>query len=232
MPFYPGFDTDAFPTLAKLQWLKSNTDLVWTGYYLGAAGSSHPATDWLGNRAALVAMGWGLAPLYVGEQEPTSQVRGNKNPSQAKGTTDGRETVALMTREGFPAGSTVYLDIEDGSLKPIMSEYVVAWIDAFNGSGFAPGIYCSHVIAGQAAALRPNAKPRIWAFKVTTTNGGPYNKTTFPNGDPAGSAYADAKLWQCNQNCTLALPGTPVNGMKVDLSTSVFQDPCAPAVVG
>ncbi len=224
MPASPGFDASAFPGLVPMTWLKNNTNLVWCGYYLGAANTSHPGTDWLGQRAALVALGYGLAPLYVGEQEPTAPVLGNKNPSAAKGTLDGAQAIALMHGEGFPVGTTVYLDVEDGSLSPLMQGYVGAWIDAFNGQDFSPGVYCSHLIAAAVVALRPATAPRIWAFKLTTQTGGPLGGTNFPTQDPSGCGYP-ADAWQWAQQCQLNLPGTPVNHLVVDLSTAITPDP-------
>ena len=224
MPASPGFDISAFPGIVPMTWLKNNTNLVWCGYYLGAANTSHPNTDWLGTRAALVALGYGLAPLYVGEQEPTAPVRGNKNPSAAKGTQDGAQAIALMRSEGFPVGTTVYLDVEDGSLLPLMQAYVGAWIDAFDGQDFSPGVYCSHLIASRIAGLRPAAGPRIWAFMLTSRAAGSFASTNFPTLGPSGSGYP-ADVWQWAQNCQLNLPGTPVHHLVVDLSTAIMPDP-------
>jgi hypothetical protein len=61
----------------------------------------------------------------------------------------------------------VFLDLEDGSLPQALAAYIAAWIDAVAAGGFQPGVYCSHVIAGQVNAVRPSVP--IWAFKVLTS---------------------------------------------------------------
>lgn len=60
MTFYAGFDTDIFPGQLQLDWLKSNTNLSWCGYYLAPA-PNHPDDSWMGNRQALIEQGWGAA---------------------------------------------------------------------------------------------------------------------------------------------------------------------------
>lgn len=47
-------------------WLKPNSPYEWVGYYLQAP--CHRDPSWMGKRATLTAMGWGLAVLYVGQQ--------------------------------------------------------------------------------------------------------------------------------------------------------------------
>jgi hypothetical protein len=91
-------------------WLRANTNLTWCGYYLGPA-PSHTSTSWMGQRAALLAGGWGIAPLYVGQQ---IKGPGRHKVSAAQGSADGLDAAHLMQSEGFAAGTCVYLDLEDG----------------------------------------------------------------------------------------------------------------------
>jgi hypothetical protein len=67
-----------------MAWLKANTNLVWCGYYLAPAPSHHD-TSWMGTRAALAAAGWGVAPVYLGQQITGP---GSYNPSLQQGGTD------------------------------------------------------------------------------------------------------------------------------------------------
>ncbi len=57
-----------------MQWLHANTNLEWSGFYIGGI-NENPAdlswTDGPGTAQALVDMGWKLAPIYVGEQDPS-----------------------------------------------------------------------------------------------------------------------------------------------------------------
>ena len=109
-----------------------------------------------------MGLGWGLAPLYVGQQTVGP---GSHNASGGQGTIDGQDAVSLMTDEGFAAGSCVYLDLENGPpLAPALRDYVASWCDAVAAGGYKPGVYVSHLLAGQVQALRPAA--RIWAVKA------------------------------------------------------------------
>lgn len=224
MPGFPGIDTSTFPGLAEMAWLKANTNLVWCGYYLGPA-PSHGDTSWMGQRAALQDGGWGLAPLYVGQQLGG---RGSHNVSGPQGTIDGQDAAQLLAQEGFAAGTCVYLDLEDGPpFKAPRTDYVAAWVDAVQANGFQPGVYCSHGFAADVHSLRTAA--RVWAFKVDTTSEHPFPGTNFPDLHPAGSGYPGAFVWQLGQNCRLSLPLAPVRSPVVDLDTAVTPDPGAPA---
>src|SRR4051812_24026985 len=68
---YPGFDTGIYPGDAALQAWRSASPYRWTGYYLAAP--CHRDASWSGRRAALEAMGWGLAVIYVGQQDWAQQ---------------------------------------------------------------------------------------------------------------------------------------------------------------
>jgi hypothetical protein len=178
----------------------------------------------MGQRATLVAAGWGIAPTYLGQQlgGPGSHV-----VTAAQGAIDGANAAQLMAGEGFAAGSYVYLDLEDGP--PFVApraDYVAAWVGAVTGAGFAAGVYCSHVFAGAVASACPGA--RIWAYKVGTTATHPYPGTDFPVSAPAGSGYPHAYMWQLEQNCVIGLPPAPGGKLQVDLSSALGPDPSAP----
>ena len=64
---YPGFDTSLYPGDAAMSaWTKPASPYEWVGYYLQAP--CHRDLSWMGKRATLTSMGWGLAVLYVGQQ--------------------------------------------------------------------------------------------------------------------------------------------------------------------
>ena len=223
MAGFAGFDTDIYPHDDQMAWLRANTNLVWCGYYLAPA-PSHRDRSWMGKRVTLVAQGWGIAPVYLGQQTTGP---GSRDVSAARGTTDGGDAADLMDGEGFPAGSTVFLDLENGPpMTPDQGDFVGAWCDALSARGYQPGIYCSHALAGAVSMLRPDA--RIWAVKVPTIAPNPVPGTIFPTPDPSGSGYAPAVAWQRGQNCRLTLPGAPVEAMTVDLDVATTADPGAP----
>ena len=64
---HPGFDTSIYPGDATMSaWVKPASPYEWVGYYLQAP--CHRDPSWMGKRAILTTMGWGLAVLYVGQQ--------------------------------------------------------------------------------------------------------------------------------------------------------------------
>lgn len=212
-----------YPGDAQMAWLKANTNFVWCGYYLAPAPSHHD-TSWMGTRAVLAAAGWGVAPIYLGQQITGP---GSHNPSLQQGGTDGGNAADLMDGDGFPAGSCVYLDLENGPpMTGPLNDYVGAWCDGVTARGYQPGIYCSHALADAVAGLRPSA--RIWAFKVPTIAANAVLGTEFPMPVPAGSGCAEAVAWQRGQNCQLTLLGAPNTGMTVDLDVATTADPGAP----
>ena len=64
---HPGFDTSIYPGDAAMSaWLRPASPYEWVGYYLQAP--CHRDASWMGKRAALASMGWGLAVIFVGQQ--------------------------------------------------------------------------------------------------------------------------------------------------------------------
>ncbi len=223
MAAYAGFDTDIFPGTDQMTWLLANTNLVWCGYYLAPA-PSHDDETWMGQRDDLADAGWGIAPVYLGQQV---QGPGSKVITGPQGTTDGNDAAALMTDDGFPSGSCVYLDLENGApFQSPQTDYVAAWVAAVQDAGFQPGIYCSHGIAAEVLALCPSV--RIWAFNIPTTALTDTTALVYPTPEPAGSGVPGAVAWQRIQNTNLQLPGAPIPVMNVDLDTALTADPGAP----
>ena len=64
---HPGFDAYYYPGDAALRaWRAPASPYRWVGFYLPAP--CHRETSWSGKRAAIEALGWGIAVLYVGQQ--------------------------------------------------------------------------------------------------------------------------------------------------------------------
>lgn len=222
MPGFAGFDRADYPGDAITMWLRNNTNLVWCGYYLGPA-PSYPGTSWMTNRAKLVANGWGIAPLYVGQQVTGP---GSLIPSATTGSADGKAAVQMMQSEGFAPGSFVYLDIENGPpLTQPQQDYVANWCDTVTAGGYGAGVYCSYLLALQVHTLRTSC--RIWAFRVATTQSHPV-PNPFPAPNPSGCGYIGADAWQLGQNCTVTVPPANLQTLDVDLSSAIVPDPSAP----
>lgn len=218
-----GFDRSGFPGETIMQKLRSTTNLRFCGYYLAPA-PSHSDTSWMSKRSFLQLLGFGILPLYVGEQV---EGPGSLHPSSAKGTIDGNDAVQMMTSEGFAPRSCVYLDLENGP--PLrLGDYVNSWCNAVSAGGFLPGIYCSHLLAAEVQQLQPTA--RIFAFRVATTAPEPVPGPPYPTPDPNGSGYAEAFVYQHNQNALISVPGE-AKRLTVDLDSAVAEDPSAPAAL-
>ncbi len=223
MPGFAGFDRSDYPGDAVMDWLRTNTNLAWCGYYLAPA-PSHPGTGWMTRRARLAAAGWGLAPIYVGRQVIGPGARG---PSLANGAVDGKATVTLLGGDGFPADTVAYLDIENGPpLTNDQQDYLAAWCDSVRNGGFTPGIYCSHLLAQTAHNLQVDA--RIWAFNVATTAPHPMPPSPYPTPDPAGCGYPGARVWQLGQACNLSITPSLGGTLQVDLNSAAVADPGSP----
>jgi hypothetical protein len=63
---HPGFDTYYYPGDPALRAWRAASPYRWVGFYLPAP--CHREGSWSGRRAAIQALGWGIAVLYVGQQ--------------------------------------------------------------------------------------------------------------------------------------------------------------------
>jgi hypothetical protein len=185
---FVGFDTHTYPGTATMTaWKKTpGSPYKWVGYYLPAP--CHNDKSWSGKRDTLIAMGWGLALVYVGQQtwgktprNLTSAQRAalrKQNDcatdliSEEEGILNADEAVRTATAEGFPQGAVIFLDIERMEKIPeAMRTYYRAWTARVLASGkFKPGIYTHqhnaeqifNDVKGVFVAARDTATPRFW----------------------------------------------------------------------
>jgi hypothetical protein len=215
-----GFDRSEYPGDSVMKALRTDAQVAWTGFYLAPA-PSHGNTGWMLKRSFLAGLGFGFAPIYVGQQQsaPGSQIL-----TAAQGKLDGADAALLAERAGFPKLSILYLDIETGPpAKPAFFDYYKAWVQAVVGNGFSPGVYCSHRLASQFIAADDRAVPWVFQLKSSTPQ-------TFvpplPTPDPSQSSFSSAKVLQYAQNGKLTLSGSTLK--PVDLDTALMADPSAP----
>ncbi len=214
---HAGIDTSIYPGDAVMTRCKAETNLEWCGFYLGPA-PSHPNASWMTKRSQLVSMGWGLAPIYVGQQQSGP---GSHHLDAAHGDTDGADACALARRAEFPAGSVVYLDIETGGpLSAAAVAYLKHWAERVQDGGYIAGAYLSHTSA--ASALKAVPELKLWVFKIKHADMGGAKNPPFRQAAPSGSGVAGAIAWQWAQNCKI-----PVNGnqLVVDLNVANTTDP-------
>jgi len=137
---FAGFDTGIYPGDAVMRAWRQASPYVWVGYYLPAP--CHRDASWSGKRETLVAMGWGTAVIYLGQQDwaatpnrapaPDSTARVDSAAAQAqqpaaaaappacsatnltptRAATDAADAASRTAAEGFPSGTVIYLDVE------------------------------------------------------------------------------------------------------------------------
>lgn len=209
----------------------------WVGYYLTSP--CRRDTSWTGRRAALEAMGWGLAVLYVGQQAwegaalredsaaATSPACSRVLLTEERGRADADDAIARALAEGFASNSTIYLDIERmGSIPESMRAYYLAWVSRLWSDGrYRPGIYAHRLNAGQMhgdlEAIRATLQPRPAALRWWIAGG-----TGFAlDGAPTGVGLGFANVWQGWHNVRETW-----NGVALDIDANVADrsSPSAP----
>ncbi len=139
---YLGFDRDLYPGDAALPNLRKL--FSFTGYWLtNPPGETH--NTWLGKRDILLRAGFGFLVVANGrlDSDLTRSAK-NGNPPAALGRQDAAVAVAAAQREGFPPGTILFLDQEEGGrLLPEQADYLLGWTEAIAQSAFLPGVYAS-----------------------------------------------------------------------------------------
>lgn len=239
-----GFDRNEYPGDANLLVLRKT--FSFSGYWLNTPPGSK-TNSWTGKRDAVKQTGLGFLLLFNGRLD--KEIR--KAASAADlGQSDAEAAVAAAGREGFPKGSVIFLDQEEGgSMLPEQKTYIYSWVDAVNGSGFRAGIYCSGIAATTgntsvvtANDLRENAAGRRIEFWVANDSCPP-SPGCYMRKPPAPSASGMqfATVWQFAQsprrrdfarscrnyagdeNCYP--PDLAANKIFVDLDSAVSRDP-------
>src|SRR4026208_1682065 len=102
-----GMDVDRYPGKERMQNLINNTNLRWTGFYLTPAPSQGHALGWMdlstnfSARDELMEMAWGLAPIYVGQQDPASGANLSHMVTLDQGAHDAENAIDLARSAGF-----------------------------------------------------------------------------------------------------------------------------------
>ena len=197
-----GFDRNDYPGDANLTLLRRT--FSFTGYWLNNPPGGRTNT-WTGKRPKLASTGFGFLVLYNGRLYKELK----RNPAEL-GRSDGQAAIAAAKREGFPAGTIIFLDIEEGGrMLPEQKAYIYAWVDTVNAAGFRAGVYCSGIPAKEGKAtvvtaydIRQNAAGRRIAYFVTNDVCPPSPGCALPANapNPAGSGIDFAEVWQFAQS--------------------------------
>lgn len=199
---YLGFDRNDYPGDENLAALRRTFSFA--GYWLNipprAAGNS-----WVGKRRTIKAAGFGFLVLFNGRLDAELK----KVDAAALGRSDAEAALAAARREGFPKGTVIFLDQEEGGrMLPEQKAYIYAWVDKVNAGGFRAGIYCSGIAAPEGRAsvitaqdIRKNAGNRKIIYWVANDACPPSPGCTFPRRAPRPEAsdIAFADVWQYAQ---------------------------------
>ena len=204
-PSYLGFDLNEYPSDDGLPILRKT--FAFAGYWLNAP-PGEKRTTWLGKRALLQSHGFGLVVLFNGR---LSRNLKSSEDAKRKGMLDGENACKLARQEGFPAGTIIFLDIEEGGrLTDAYHGYLNAWIDAVTKLNFRTGAYCSGMPVNDGNGktittvqdLHDHLAERklvLWVFNDACP---PSPGCVFPQAPPppSQSGISDATLWQISQS--------------------------------
>ena len=247
---FPGFDTSIYPGDGAMSaWRHPSSPYYWSGYYLPAP--CHRDTTWSGKYATLNAMGWGLAAIYVGQQDWTQILqagdpRGDNETSRAaqsvaseqvvtcsaslltaeQGRLEAADAIARLRADGFPDRTIVFLDVEFvRSVTTALLDYYRAWITAVIRDGrYRPGVY----------AAKSNATTLYVAAVEAFRAAGSSETPTFWIASSAGFSLGQAptavgldfaKIWQGIFDVTQSWNGVT---LLIDVDVATRRSPSAP----
>lgn len=242
---YLGFDRNNYPGDSNLRLLHQT--FAYTGYWLNNP-PGESSNSWVGHRAAVEKVGFGFLVLFNGRFYAQLKTEAN---GQRLGRSDARAAASSARREGFPRGTIIFLDQEQGGrMLPEQKAYIYAWVDGVTAAGFHAGIYCSGIPNADdndvvtAEDIRQGAGKRDITYWAIDDACPPAPGCTFPEHPPksADSGVAFAEVWQFAQSpqrkdvaahCTnyshdgnCYPPGTsPAQGLHVDLNSATSADP-------
>ncbi len=137
-----GFDRNEYPGDGRLAELHRH--FAFAGFWLNnPPGAS--ANTWAGKRQTLRDAGFGFLTLWNGRLD-AEIVRAQKagTAPASLGKRDGAAAIEAARREGFPRGTIVFLDQEEGGrLLPEQAAYFFGWTEQVGASAYKPGSYLS-----------------------------------------------------------------------------------------
>ncbi|MDQ1585771.1 MAG: hypothetical protein QOH80_1136 [Actinomycetota bacterium] len=228
-----GFDRLQYPGDDVMQSLFDSTPLAFVAAYLAPA-PSQGYTGWMTALPTVRGMGWGVAPVYVGQQAGGGP--GSHTLTSAQGGTDAAGAAALAQSAGLDPNSVVYLDIElGGTLGQEFIDYITAWVNGMGSTDYRPGVYCSF---SQTAAQVTGAVGDIpiWAFHPIDAGPSTRDLANEVAPDPGKSGFGGAFAWQYRMslNGAITLKWNDINTgaartlQTVDLDSCVSLDPSNP----
>lgn len=198
-----GFDTCVAPDQATMDTWNLTSPFSAVGIYVsggsrycGDAYQPNLTPQWVAQNAA---NGWRFLPIHVGRQSPcyanNAQSRVQKltmsrtvSTARREARSEAKETIAALTRLGFPKRSTSFLDIEHYTRTPscdrIVLEFIDAWTEYLHAKGYRSGLYGSgsSVVqlvdqarrSGRRGFTEPDQMWFAWGNGRADVKGGPY----------------------------------------------------------
>jgi hypothetical protein len=137
---YVGFDRNEYPGDEAVPWLRKS--YAFASYWLSPP-PGEKTNSWAGKRGVLQSQGFGFLLLYQGR---TSGQLHTKKGSIDAGLADARAAAVAARQEGFPEGSVIFLDVEEGGrFSDGYHAYLRSWAESLKQEKFRPGIYCSGI---------------------------------------------------------------------------------------
>ncbi len=202
---YLGFDRNDYPGDGNLKALRET--FSYAGFWLNLP-PGEKRNSWAGKRKAIESAGFGFLVLFNGRLYSDLK---NVSHATALGKSDARAAAAAARKEGFPAGTVIFLDQEQGGrMLPEQKAYLFTWMDGVIAAGFRTGVYCSGIAAKEAGGasiitaedIRQNAAGRKIVYWVTNDACPPSPGCAFPKQPPrpAESGIDFAEVWQFAQS--------------------------------
>jgi hypothetical protein len=204
---YFGFDRNIYPGDDAMKTLRR--DFAFSGYWLSAP-PGEKASTWSGKREFARSLGFGFLVLYRGREERELK---DAKMAYSLGEADAKATAEAAKREGFPANTIVFLDIEEGGrLSSAYHSYIQGWLWTLTQNGYQGGFYCSGIPVKEDARtsittadditnfLAPKSRAfTIWAYNDACP---PSPGCVFPAKPPSPelSAISIADVWQYAQS--------------------------------
>jgi len=139
---YTGFDANEYPGDALLPTL--HKQFAFTGFWLNnPPGADH--NPWTGKRNVLIRNGFGFLVVFNGRLDKEILAAAKKRTRPAVlGRADAANAVAAARHEGFPPGTIIFIDQEEGGrMLGEQAAYLLGWTEAVAASNYRPGIYAS-----------------------------------------------------------------------------------------
>jgi hypothetical protein len=202
---YLGFDRNEYPGDDALPVLRKTFSFI--SFWLSPPpGEKH--STWLGRRALLQSQGFGFVVLFNARASHTLH---DSADAHQKGGLDARTAAELAQKEGFPKGTVIFLDIEEGGRLPApFYEYLRAWSATLAQAGYRAGVYCSaipvdeghgvHITTAQDIQAHITSPTLVyWVYNLACP---PAPGCAFPANPPppAQSGFFASTIWQYAQS--------------------------------